>query len=911
MKHSFSALTKPNVLNIQVRILTGLFIGMALVGAAQRLPDKGVPLLDNFTPAQYYHKGKVWDIKTAPNGIAYMAADGGLLEYDGKNWYCFRGSKGFTRSVWVANDSLIYTGSDLDFGVWRRNAYQAFEYTSLYPFQKDAADINEEFWDVHALQSKIIFVSSQNLYLVEDGRLTKIPAPEKFTGSFPGQGVVYLADEVQGLYRFNGLTLKKVFAYPDSKPWHISGVYEDKERLVIITRNAGLYVFSSGTLKPVSNALSRVLQSANVFCFEPVGQEYWAFGTVLKGLYITDTDGNILHHLNKYKGLPHNTVLSLHHGAAGKLWMGLEYGVSSLDLQHPLTYFFDYRGDFGTGYAALLKDDVFYLGANQGLYQARWESLNNASDFHRFELIPNTEGQVWALANVEGAVLVGHDQGLFALNEKGVQQLSNQKGVWTIRPYRQYLLTGHYNGISVFHKVGGQWVLLKKMELILGSCNQLAVEDDQVLWVNIPNYGIIRAVLNDELYPTDRQIFPVSDFEGENLCLLQDERGIRAQTDRFQYHFIPADKKFAPAEVPAPQPRVKALLPGVYQPVALHPDYEFYPVFNGFALRYRNKLPAQANPNYALVVRSIKAFNNEETVQFYPGAVIPYRLNNLRVEFSVPNQDDVLLQYKTAESAEWKDWTRGNTFELFSLKSGNFTIWARAKAKDTLTAETNLSFRIAAPWYLSWYACLAYGAVLALLGGLLRHQHAKALKNQRQQLLSQEQNALREQAEQHAQELLRLEQEKQKLEMEQLRQQLKSKTIELAGKAKDNEAKNRLLLTLKEKLESLQKHTAAAPMRWREIQMLLDAHISTEDKTFEIQMDELHQEFYKKLKEKFPSLSINDLRLCAYLKIGLNTKEIADLLNVLPSSAFITRSRLRKKLDLAPEEDLYDYLNRI
>lgn len=885
---------------------------MALVGMAQRLPDKGVPLLDNFTPAQYHHKGKVWDIKSAPNGIVYMAADGGLLEYDGKNWRSFRGSKGFTRSVWVANDSLVYTGSDLDFGVWKRNAYQVFEYNSLYPFQEDASDISEEFWDVYSLLGKIIFVSSQNLYLTGgDNQLTRIPAPDKFTGSFPGRDAVYLADETQGLFRFNGWTLKKVFSYPSGKTLQISGIYEDDKHLRIVTRNEGLYIFSSGVLKSVDNTLSRELQSANVFCFESIGEAYWAFGTVLKGLYITDLNGNILHHINKYKGLPHNTVLSLHYSPVGKLWMGMEYGVSSLDLQHPLTYFFDYRGDFGTGYTALLKDGVFYLGANQGLYRTQWSALDNTSDFHRFELVPNSEGQVWALANVKGAVLVGHDRGLFVLGKDGLRQLSPQKGVWTILPYKQYLLTGHYNGISVFHNVGGQWALLKKMELILGSCNQLIAENEHTLWVNIPNYGIIRAVLNNELYPTDRQIFPVSDFEGENLCLLKDEDGVLVQTNRFQYRFIPADKKFAPAEAPMPQPRVKALLPGVYQPIALHPDYEFYPVFNGFALRYRHKLSAQASPSYVLMARSIEAFNNEEQAQFYPGAVIPYRLNNLRVEFSVPNQDDVCFQYKTAESAEWKHWTPTNKFEFFGLKPGDFTIQARAKVKDTLTTEITLPFRIAAPWYLSWYAYLAYGTAFALLVLLLRHRHTRALKKQRQQLLLQEQNALREQAEQHAQELLRLEQEKQRLELEQLRQQLKSKTIELAGKAKDNEAKNRLLLTLKEKLESIQKNTSALPMRWREIQALLDAHISAEDKTFEIQMDELHQEFYKKLKEKFPGLSLNDLRLCAYLKIGLNTKEIADLLNVLPSSAFITRSRLRKKLELKPEEDLYDYLNRI
>ena len=76
-------------------------------------------------------------------------------------------------------------------------------------------------------------------------------------------------------------------------------------------------------------------------------------------------------------------------------------------------------------------------------------------------------------------------------------------------------------------------------------------------------------------------------------------------------------------------------------------------------------------------------------------------------------------------------------------------------------------------------------------------------------------------------------------------------------------------------------------------------------------MDDLHQEYIHKLEEKFPNLSRNDLRMCAYIKIGMDTKEIANILNVKPSSAYISRSRLRKKLNLDVEEDLFKFLNSI
>ena len=46
-----------------------VFILGVLAANAQKLPEKGVPLLQNFTPSDYQNKGKIWDIKSAENGI--------------------------------------------------------------------------------------------------------------------------------------------------------------------------------------------------------------------------------------------------------------------------------------------------------------------------------------------------------------------------------------------------------------------------------------------------------------------------------------------------------------------------------------------------------------------------------------------------------------------------------------------------------------------------------------------------------------------------------------------------------------------------------------------------------------------------------------------------------------------------
>lgn len=79
-------------------------------------------------------------------------------------------------------------------------------------------------------------------------------------------------------------------------------------------------------------------------------------------------------------------------------------------------------------------------------------------------------------------------------------------------------------------------------------------------------------------------------------------------------------------------------------------------------------------------------------------------------------------------------------------------------------------------------------------------------------------------------------------------------------------------------------------------------------KEFKIQFEKLHPDFFHNLKTEFPKLTQNDLRHCAFMKMRMNTKEIARLLNINPTSVQISRVRMKKKMVLDPDSDLKDYL---
>lgn len=80
---------------------------------------------------------------------------------------------------------------------------------------------------------------------------------------------------------------------------------------------------------------------------------------------------------------------------------------------------------------------------------------------------------------------------------------------------------------------------------------------------------------------------------------------------------------------------------------------------------------------------------------------------------------------------------------------------------------------------------------------------------------------------------------------------------------------------------------------------------------FKLHFDSVHPDFFVKLKEMGPDLTENDLRLCAYINIGMRAKQIAEMLNVSPDSVNSNRYRLRKKLGLERNQSLDNFIRNI
>lgn len=117
-------------------------------------------------------------------------------------------------------------------------------------------------------------------------------------------------------------------------------------------------------------------------------------------------------------------------------------------------------------------------------------------------------------------------------------------------------------------------------------------------------------------------------------------------------------------------------------------------------------------------------------------------------------------------------------------------------------------------------------------------------------------------------------------------------------------------------VDSLKKMlTGATPSSRSEINnniALLQNFNRTEvNEDFRVYFNEVHPDLLKKISEKYPALTPNDLRLCSYLYLGMSTKEIAALTFREIRSIESSRLRLRKKLGISGDQTLHDFLHNI
>ena len=293
---------------------------------------------------------------------------------------------------------------------------------------------------------------------------------------------------------------------------------------------------------------------------------------------------------------------------------------------------------------------------------------------------------------------------------------------------------------------------------------------------------------------------------------------------------------------------------------------------------------------------------------------LPYAKNSIRFTYATPtftsdgNQQYQFLLKKSgynSEEAKWSSWTTANQKEYTNLREGDYIFHVRgSKGLNNVNSEAKFTFTISPPWYRTFWA---YGVYLLLIGGVV-----VVLVKIMERRHNKEKERLREAnvREMKAQQLLS---EKEMIELKnaKLSEEIAFKNKEMASVVMQITQKNEFLKQLKNKLKQITETTEGSVKNdllanIKEIDR--DMRLDKNWEKFQFYFDQVHQDFLERLRAEFPHLSSTTLKLCAFIRIGLSTKEIAVLMNISLSGVEKRRYRLRKKLHLDPDINLTSFL---
>ena len=172
---------------------------------------------------------------------------------------------------------------------------------------------------------------------------------------------------------------------------------------------------------------------------------------------------------------------------------------------------------------------------------------------------------------------------------------------------------------------------------------------------------------------------------------------------------------------------------------------------------------------------------------------------------------------------------------------------------------------------------------------------------------------MQDQAARHQELTLLAEKEILDLKNEKLRADMVFRDKELANQTMALIEKNRFLKRINDDLQNIQdfmvNQTAKDKIHSLKRQIRKEIDLKQQNKIFEAYFDEANEKLFKQLKERFPDLTPYDLRLCAFIRMNISTKEIAAILNISYRGAEVSRYRLRKKMNLSRGENLSSFLS--
>lgn len=948
-----------------------LFLLFFLIINISVFPTEFTPVVTQFNKKDYAAGNQNWAVAQDSRGMVYFANNVGLLRFDGVDFSLFKmPNEQIVRAVYIDKADRIYVGSFREFGYFEQDKYGQLSYTSLADQLTDYTMDNDEIWKITEFQGKILFQSFKSIFIFDSKHTQGKRYDETFLFIQPFNGQLYTHTLQHGFCRFD--LSKKQFVKVPATPFRsaaIAVVPFSPSQAYIATESEGIFTFDGENFHPFfGSATAERLRTANVNKALLTRDSMLVVGTILDGITAIDKNGKKVWTLNTTNNLQNNTVLGMHCDPENNLWLALDKGIAVVQLNKPIRFIRSFSPSVGSIYSLRFREpNTLYLATNQGLYTGHFSLGEGVLGALRID--PVIKGQVWTLSEFDGQLFCGNNEETCEIYPSrriigpGRGGMCMEQGVIH---GREVLVEGTYSDICIYTKTGGQWQFFSTVRGFLNPIKSIAVDYQGRIWAahmhrglymirlkpdlssveEIRDFGLSKVfksasvnvfLINNRVVFADNFGFYLYDdiknelvpYEALNTAFGNNtgaNRVVRQQASK--YWFIRAEEALL-VDLAGDKVQVLDKVPfsffqnqtvDNYQhivPVA--DDAALFTLENGLALyrlrQHTNTRTADTPLRLRLMEVQVLDKNTEEKTLLPVDSdaeqiTFPHTKNRIRFKVGFPHfayHNDLMFSYKLSGlNDNWSEKTTLNTKEYSYLAPGNyvFSVQVLTKSGEPL-ATGSYAFHVRPPFYRSAYAKIVYVLLIFLMLHAVVYFIKRNFEQKKHKIRQEEENIRKKEIEKREMEIVALKAEK-------LEADLALKSKELAMSAMTIIRKNEVLSNVKHELDELKKLLGAQyPNKYYErMTRLLDRSISSDDDwaVFQTNFDRIHENFFRNLHEKYPELTSNDLRFCAYFRLNLPTKDIAQLMNISIKGVEVARYRIRKKLNIPSEKNITEFM---
>lgn len=902
------------------------------------------PYFKNYSTSDYEGGNKNWGASGTDDGRIFIANDKGLIEFDGVHWTLWQlPNKSKIRSVLV-KDRKVFTGSFEEFGYWEKDDKGSMIYTSLSS-KDNSHTYDQEYWQIIKYKDAILFRSFTKLYSYENNQITLIPTKGAITSCDVVDNELYIFTISDGVLKLVNNRFIKIAKIDLPNNCIINSIIKTKDgELLLSSTLNGCFVFDGYKTRLWDSKINFILKDYELNHLLKLNNGNYAFGTIKNGVFITNREGEILFHIHKKGGLINNTVLDQYLSKNNQLWLCLDNGLASVDLESFSSMIYnDINGDLGAVYDVVKYKNTIYIGSNTGLYY--YDEEKSALQF-----IEGSQGQVWDLEIFENELFCGHNSGTYLVEGHRLKKISNLTGGWVLREVddqRNIFVQGNYTGCARYEKTKKGWSVTKISNFNTPT-RFLVFEDSYTAWAVHPYKGLSRITFDKDFQKVKSvksyhnkgiaSIYGPNIYKFKNTIIFQPGSGWQkydpVQDTIVDYNFL--SKRIGKSSYIISEDRNTELAikneEYIYLRTNIHDKENFFipeeyyknrlvsgfekasqindsiiglGLMDGFLL-YNIK---DSKRSLKLVKPSIERLElNGNNISFNIDKLsCNYKKSNIIIHISSPDSKDYFFEYKLSPNdTSWKRNDNGK-LEFSNLIDGEYELSFRvSNNNEDFSIESKLEIIVNPPWYRGSLGIMIYSFLFMAIVFLLINYNKRKLRKQQLTLkkdFEKEQVVILKQKE--------IENEKQLNELKNiaLNNELILKSKQLANTTISLARKNELLMLVKHEM-LLIKNKFHNPYTYKKLINQINKSIEHQDEweLFEQSFNQIHKEFFDKLKNKYPLLSQKDLKICAFIKMDIPTKEIAPLLNISTRGVETHRYRLKKKLQLDKNVSLNDFL---